>query len=304
VIVSDHGFRALPYPYTSVQINKLLAELGFLRFNAEGEIDFAASTAYSSGSDGSYPELCVNLNIIGREPHGIAKLASGQALKRHVAEQLKAITFKDSGSPVFHSVLVNDNHSFPEQFTDCDLLVGLTAESKQPSERIVRVGETEKPYADYLQINPLMTGTHDNYGIIIIRSSGVRPGPFLFQRSLDTPLGFALAFLNGRIKTLDPIITLCQWIGMLPAASTLDITPTVLELMGLPLAEDMDGRPIFRVAKPPQRVPSYDHLLADHAGNIGSSNPQESEEGSTPRKGNSVVDESVRERLRALGYIQ
>lgn len=77
--------------------------------------------------------------------------------------------------------------------------------------------------------------------------------------------------------------------------SVLDVTPTVLALYGLPVAEDMDGRvlteaidPDFLSEYPVSTVPTYQTGGAD-----GAEEPIES-----------AVDEEIKERLRSLGYIE
>jgi len=79
--------------------------------------------------------------------------------------------------------------------------------------------------------------------------------------------------------------------------SVLDVTPTILTLFGLPVAEDMDGRvlteaiePGFLRTHPVATVATYE----DPAG--------ENDEEQEPIE--SSVDEEVRERRRSLGYIE
>jgi hypothetical protein len=75
----------------------------------------------------------------------------------------------------------------------------------------------------------------------------------------------------------------------------LDVAPTVLHLLGLPVGEDMKGRvvaalldPGFAASHPVRTIPSYE-TGAERA-------PQ--------RAIPSGMDEEIRERLRSLGYIQ
>ncbi|MFN0150717.1 MAG: alkaline phosphatase family protein [bacterium] len=78
----------------------------------------------------------------------------------------------------------------------------------------------------------------------------------------------------------------------LPPVSILDVTPTILWLMGLPVARDMAGRPFvsafeadFIEDHPVELIPTYE---------------------TTPRETGTVTgseDEAIEERLRALGYL-
>jgi arylsulfatase A-like enzyme len=81
-------------------------------------------------------------------------------------------------------------------------------------------------------------------------------------------------------------------------ASVLDITPTLLALCGLPVADDMDGRVLteaidgdFLRGHPVRTIETYEP-------DGGSSGDDEREPIESP------IDEEVRERLRALGYIE
>ena len=107
-----------------------------------------------------------------------------------------------------------------------------------------------------LRDSSVISGTHQEEGIIIIRGNGVKP--------------------SYRLRK----------------ASVLDVTPTLLYLLGLPVAEDMDGEVLteafeseYLACHPVQSVSAYD---ADQSHDV-----------SEP-----VTDEKVlRERLRDLGYI-
>ncbi|MFH1502983.1 MAG: alkaline phosphatase family protein [Candidatus Eisenbacteria bacterium] len=79
------------------------------------------------------------------------------------------------------------------------------------------------------------------------------------------------------------------------AASVVDVTPTILAYLGLPTARDMDGRPLEDVFTP--------EFLAKHP--IEYVDTFESGE----RRGDeapleSPMDEGIKEKLRALGYIE
>jgi hypothetical protein len=74
----------------------------------------------------------------------------------------------------------------------------------------------------------------------------------------------------------------------------LDVTPTLLALMGLPIGADMDGRVMrkafrrgFLYEHPVRYVSSYDANV--HADDVPIESP---------------MDDQILERLRALGYIE
>ncbi len=77
--------------------------------------------------------------------------------------------------------------------------------------------------------------------------------------------------------------------------SVVDVTPTLLAYLGLPAAQDMDGRPLtdcfeetFLSGHPVVWIPTYETGEA-----LGSEFPIES-----------PIDEGIREKLRSLGYIE
>ncbi len=78
-------------------------------------------------------------------------------------------------------------------------------------------------------------------------------------------------------------------------ASVVDITPTLLAYLGLPVAEDMDGEPMahvfgesFLAENPVRTIPTYE-----------SGEPKDQE---APME--SPMDEGIKEKLRSLGYIE
>ena len=85
--------------------------------------------------------------------------------------------------------------------------------------------------------------------------------------------------------------------AVLESAELVDIAPTILALLDIPPAQDMDGRVLeelftdgWRAACPDERVPTYDtpEWLAMR-------------EGAPVASG---VDAALMERLRGLGYIE
>ena len=83
--------------------------------------------------------------------------------------------------------------------------------------------------------------------------------------------------------------------GRIDGASVLDVTPTVLALAGLPVARDMDGRPLSEILSstflerhPVIYIDSYE--VGDAS--AGDRTPIES-----------PIDDEIKEMLRSLGYI-
>jgi len=76
-------------------------------------------------------------------------------------------------------------------------------------------------------------------------------------------------------------------------AGVLDVTPTVLALLGLPVADDMDGEPLTAMMTP--------EFLAKHP--VSRVATYETEEWTEQQAIESSFDEEVLERLRSLGYL-
>ena len=105
---------------------------------------------------------------------------------------------------------------------------------------------------------PQLTGTHDIAGVFIAAGPAVDP------------------------------------VGRIEGATIFDVTPTALVLLGLPVADDMDGRALTEIisadhldAHPTSSVPSYEPADGREAGEVGS-----------------TMDDSIREQLKSLGYIE
>jgi hypothetical protein len=117
------------------------------------------------------------------------------------------------------------------------------------------------PIEQFLNLSQTISGRHSMYGILALR------GPHVRQ---------------------DHKIT---------GASLLDVAPTILALLGRPVAKDMDGKvltdaiePDFLCGQPVKFIESYDSLLGKKPN---------AEVGDTE-----VGLEQVKQRLRDLGYLE
>jgi predicted AlkP superfamily phosphohydrolase/phosphomutase/Tfp pilus assembly protein PilF len=91
--------------------------------------------------------------------------------------------------------------------------------------------------------------------------------------------------------------------GRLDTATLYDVTPTVLALAGLPLADDMQGIPLLKRAtqdKSPQRIASYEPAT-DH--DPRRSKASDESVGGSDATTMPLVDEQLLRNLAALGYV-
>jgi len=133
-------------------------------------------------------------------------------------------------------------------------------------------------------IGSFLKETDKNTNVIVCSDHGFQGGA----------AGVMAHKLDGMIFMMGPHV---EKGGNISGATVLDITPTILAMFGLPVARDMDGRPIpggldanlVKRTENETRLQTYETARA----------PGESGEPVS-----SPVDQELRERLRSLGYIQ
>jgi hypothetical protein len=108
-----------------------------------------------------------------------------------------------------------------------------------------------------------------------------------------TSFSSLFGFVLGTSPQVDRFAELARRIGLFEPYSSLDVAPTVLAYLGLPVARDMDGRTMGRVLGSgvgvTRSVGSYRDL-------IDSSRAQEPVD--------DAAQEEILEQLRELGYIK
>lgn len=138
-----------------------------------------------------------------------------------------------------------------------------------------------------MMLGRLLDLAGDDTTVIIVSDHGfhsdhLRPGPNAGPVSWHRPFG--VLCVNG------PNIEKTEIFG----ASLLDITPTILTLFGLPIGDDMDGKPLVQIIKPditPKRVRSWEYEPGD-----AGTHPAD-------RQFDSVADHEMMQRLVELGYV-
>ena len=80
----------------------------------------------------------------------------------------------------------------------------------------------------------------------------------------------------------------------LPAGSVLDIAPTVLHLLGLPIARDLEGRVLAEAFETPREVEAGIEFVDTYGPPTRETDPDAPSE----------VDDQTLEKLKALGYVQ
>jgi predicted AlkP superfamily phosphohydrolase/phosphomutase len=164
------------------------------------------------------------------------------------------------GPPPPRADLELNRSKIPDYYEDTDAFLARLVASAGPRDTMIVVSDHGAgPVLTYDPTNPV-SGEHRLDGIVIMTGNHVRPGAGA-QR-----------------------------------ASILDITPTVLYLLGLPVGEDMEGRvlqeaidPAFLATNPPRRIPTHE---------VGPRDPL------PPPAVPTQADERIKERLKSLGYLR
>ncbi len=134
-----------------------------------------------------------------------------------------------------------------------------------------RYGSVIDAYIEYLDrsIGRLATSLRPGDVLLVVSGYGMEPLP-TWRRAFEAVFGDP--FLSGTHGAAPDGLFLAVGDGIRPGgtvsrASVLDVTPTVLYLMGLPVARDMEGRALtemvseeFAHAHPVTFIPSYEQL--------------------------------------------
>ena len=234
------------------------AELAYTSF---ASIDWTRTKAYCSEVLASPPSIWINLK--GVKPAGIVEPAEYAALIDFIIEKLGELKDPRTGEPVIARVYRRDE-IFHGPFADegADLVLDWWSENSQFATGPSFPGDTDKPPLVICEHRPSGTsewgGTHRLHGIL------VACGPVLRR---------AAAIADARL---------------------IDLAPTLLHLLGVPVPEDMDGN-VLESAFQPDFLATYPIRAGAASGTSGSD------------RASGYTDEEsakVEERLQALGYLE
>lgn len=171
--------------------------------------DWERTQAYSLGSYGN-----IYINLKGREPHGIVETgAPYEELRNRIIARLMELRDPATGKQVVKKVYRREElYHGPFLFRAADLIVEWSDEGYHS---VQRFGSTEDSVfsnrLDFHLTNIRYTGHHRLNGIFAIKGKGVKQG----------------IEING--------------------ARIIDLAPTILYALGLPVPDDMDGRVLEEV---------------------------------------------------------
>lgn len=299
IILSDHGAQAQFLPHVGLDPDKILNAIGILYFkNGTQEIDFSKTKAFSAGIEKLYQIKGICLNLRGRESNGIIKPGEEEdKTKYEIMNLLADLKILENGKNLFSKVIQGrDIKEKRWKDTKTDIFAYSNDEVLKDFHKThIKISGRILPLIDILSIDDT-SGEHSNEGIILIHGKNIKP-KFNFPE-LNIKLARALKkaikiVFNDKIpSSIKKCFVIFHLENFNP--TTLDITPTILYSMGLPVGKDMDGKTIND---------------AFNRGLIGKYpvnyiNTYEVPSNVKSKKITSTADKEVLKKLKALGYIE
>jgi predicted AlkP superfamily phosphohydrolase/phosphomutase len=288
-VVSDHGARPIKRRQVQLDIVALLEELGYVS-TQDGEIRHESSICYPSRGGSPHFEFRLDINPVEYTLGAGIDRRRHEELRGKIVDDLMAVRLKASGKPIFEAVRLPDKVAKPDA-PDISLLAARTIMEMPPGGSVFEAGGNEVGVERLLHFHP-WSGRHRSRGILLAA------GPAIKHRysgawTIDDPYTLVFRYIHGIYKVVDRFFGPLRRFHLVDEVTNLDMTPTLLYLSELPVAEDMDGRVLseivehdFRASKPLQTVKTY------RMGEI------------LDLRGDPEEEQKIKERLKALGYIQ
>jgi hypothetical protein len=289
LVLSDHGARPVKERQVEFDMTGLLEGMGYLT-RRSGEVHYESSTCYLAR--GGSPHFLFNLKINPNEYMDREEINENRyrEVRARIARDLRAARLKGSGKRLFTDFKFPDGPAGEDKpdlrmFSSKAIL-----EMPDRDEVVVAAGE-EIPVRDLLSFH-FWSGRHRARGIVLAR------GPEIKHRysgawTIDDAYTRIFRYIQGVYPVVDIFRCPLKKLHLIDEVTTLDIAPTVLYLSGLPVADDMEGKVLteiitgrFTDVNPLKTVPTYRIGDVLHL----ESNPAE--------------EARMKERLKALGYIQ
>ncbi|HZS18576.1 MAG TPA: alkaline phosphatase family protein [Candidatus Udaeobacter sp.] len=261
------GFSLLRGTLSSRQKSRLallfpkMRQKSEMAYSSFTSIDWSRTKAYCSEVLASPPSIWINLQ--GVKPQGTVDPAEYDQLIDFVIEKLAELKDPRTGQPVIKRVYRrNEIFHGPFAHEGADLILDWWSEDSLFSTEPSFPEDTSKPALVIRERKPSETsewgGTHRLHGIVIAAGPALKSGAEV---------------ANARL---------------------IDIAPTLLHLLNVPVPEDMDGQVLTSVFRP--------EFLAEHTVRAGAA----SATSGADRPSGYTEEESakVEERLQALGYLE
>ena len=232
-----------------------------MAYSSFNSIDWSRTKAYCSEVLASPPSIWINLK--GVKPQGVVERSDYDALINLIIQKLSELRDPRTGRPVINRVYRrNEVFHGPFAHEGADLVLDWWNENSLFSTQPSFPEDTGKPALIIREHRPSEDsewgGTHRLYGIVVARAP-----VFQFGKQIE----------NSRL---------------------IDIAPTILHLLGVPVPEDMDGKVLASAFRP--------DFLAEHPVKAGAASG--SSDGDRPSGYTDEESAKVEERLQALGYLE
>ena len=172
LVLSDHGFRGVEMTdYLHIDLNQLLARLGYLAFSNSGKPDWPRTRAFTLDDVGGVRRP-IYLNVKGREERGIVSPAGAGPLRESLASVLRELN-THLGEPLFRSVNIVDSPGAGEPDVTVIENSGIDPRGEirlgGPGVEPVPVAALYRRYCEDF-------GTHDPDGILLAAGAGIAAG--------------------------------------------------------------------------------------------------------------------------------
>jgi predicted AlkP superfamily phosphohydrolase/phosphomutase len=291
-VLSDHGMRPITRRMAEFAMDSLLEALGYVTMVA-GEADHGVSTCYQmAGSPHFRFDIKINPSSYsaGREGAGAGGKEDFASVRDRIVSDLMSVRLEETGHTVFTRA---EPSASPAPADEPDIVVYASEAIVDLSnrERHITAGGNDIALSDLLTPHP-WSGKHRARGMFLAGGPAIE-NRFTGAWIVDDPYTYIFRYVYGVIPRAAGAAPLLRALHLIDEATTLDTAPTFLYLLGLPVAGDMDGRVLseiinagFRRDNPVDIVPTYGQgSVADV-------------------KDGGVDQEQLKERLKALGYIQ
>lgn len=251
------GVRRLNHPWVGAFKQRAFELLPQLKSNlhyamAYGNFDWSNTRAYAVGTMGN-----VYINLRGREPRGIVAPHDYDDTRGEVIAVMKALLDPETRRPIFDAVYRREEIYHGDALDDAPDVVGLIDGPYHIAAVDWRGESSSKSIVEKVGSQLLFasdtSGQHRMDGILVMNGNGIAPN--------------------------DPIAQ---------SPSLIDLAPTILQLLGEPIPNDMDGRVVNEWLT--------NKRLAEYAPAANFENQMEGEYSEAEQK-------EIEERLAGLGYL-
>jgi predicted AlkP superfamily phosphohydrolase/phosphomutase len=288
-VVSDHGARPIKNRIVEFDMHGLLERLGYLN-RYDGKVHHESSTCFLSRAGSTHFMFNLDINPSEYTSMGEIDLNLYHELRSQIIADLEAVRVKDTGKAIFQRIEGLEGAE-SDEVPDIRVFTAEPIMGMPEMESVLIAGGQELHVVDLLSFHP-WSGRHRARGILLAMGPAIKHR-YTGAWTIDEPYTSIYRYGHRIFRLMDRFTGTLRSLHLVDEAVNLDITPTLLYLAGLPVAGDMDGRVLTDIIAgdyldrhPVKTVATYEK------GRVLGIDPD------------SVDEQKIRERLKALGYIQ